>query len=184
VKKKTDLSNVMKYGDNSIVSEMVGKFQGSSKASRPALQMEHSAPPTRWPSKDIPLRTVESRLKRATDPVKRQQLERQLTEMKTKRAYHDMHTRALVHKLTLDKPQALREAIMLRNPGKVSNMDCHHETVMAYHKNCFNLGKNPYAMNVATILNNLCDEGIPMDRIVQGIQEHCARKNVHIRNIL
>jgi macrodomain Ter protein organizer (MatP/YcbG family) len=32
VKKKTDLSNVMKYGNNSIVSEVVGKFQGSDEA--------------------------------------------------------------------------------------------------------------------------------------------------------
>jgi hypothetical protein len=145
---------------------------------------KQSAPPIRWPSKEIPLRTVESRLKRATDPLKRQQLEHQLTDMKTKRTYHDLHTRALVQKLTLDKPQALREALLTRNSGRVSNMECHHETVMAYHKSCFNLGKNPYAMNVATILNNLCNEGIPVDRIVQGIQAHCARKNVHIQNIL
>jgi len=187
VKKLTDLSNVMKYGSLELTSEVVGNFQGTKANPRQAHALHRnkrpSKPATSYPSRDIPLRTVEHQLKKATEPVKQQKLAKQLEKMKMKRSYHDMHTRALVHKLMHDKPEALRQSVLNDKPGKVANVACHNDVVKAYHKSCFNLGTNPYAMGVATPLANLCAQGIKTDQIVKTIQSHCAHKNVHMNNI-
>lgn len=105
----------MKYGDEQILSEVVANFMGKSKPSRSKqlrakrLQAEHvnlrhlrpipvfqTTKSVRWPSKDIPLLSLESRLKRTNDPTKRKELTSKLEEMKKNRAYLDAHTRELI----------------------------------------------------------------------------------------
>jgi len=186
VKKRTDLSNVMKYGDNRISGEIVGNFQGARKvigSKQVRAMRESSSSAIRWPSKEIPLRTVEARLRRTTDPAKREQLTKQLEEMKIKRAYHDMHTRALIQKVMHDRTEAERELILQRRPTKISDLACHHKVVTAYHQECFNLGKNPYAMWVAGPLNNLCESGFKADRIIGTMKSHCVHKNKKMQDI-
>lgn len=55
--------------------------------------------------------------------------------------------------------------------------------VTAYHKNCFNLGTNPYAMTIAGPLNNLCELGIKTQQIVDTIKSHCVHKNIQMEGI-
>ncbi|KAI6205030.1 Legumain [Aphelenchoides besseyi] len=189
VKAKTDASNVMQYGNLSITSEIVANFQGHSKApsvvprrNRRLFNSNKVHSHAKWASREIPLKSLEKRLKRTTDPAKRAQLTRELEMMKLKQQYLDEHTRALVSKLVPDV--AVHQQVMTNKPTAINEIDCHHDVVKAYSAECFNLGQNSYALNAVAPLANLCESGIPADHIVKTIKSHCAKKNVHMTNIV
>lgn len=97
VKQKTNLSNVMKYGDLDIMTEIVGNFEGIKPLSFKSKPTSTKTNNIRWPSRDIPLLMLESRLKKTVDPIKREELSKELEQMKMKRVFHDLHTRKLAY---------------------------------------------------------------------------------------
>jgi len=187
VQQKTYLSHVMQYGDLTINPEVVSTFQGTDTP-KPKLRSARKSSKTsvhehaKWVSKDIPIKMVESRLKRATEPAKRQQLTAQLADMKMKRAYHDLHTRSLVRKLVPEKEA--HEFVLTHKPTMVRDLACHDSVLKAYHNSCFNLGQNAYAMRIAGPLTNLCDRGLGAEKIINTIESHCAHKNARMTSIL
>ncbi|KAI6192070.1 Legumain [Aphelenchoides bicaudatus] len=189
VKILTNESNVMKYGEMRIFNEAVASFQGklqtkhTKQANARRQQMMNKQKSIRWPIKDIPLLSLQSRIRRTKDLSKRAELAKQLEQMKTKRAYHDAHTHAFVQKLLQNESEELRQKILTKKPKQIVSLDCHHEVVTAYHEKCFNLGRNSYAMNVAGPLNNLCDHGFSARTVIKAMEEHCAHKNPQMDNI-
>jgi hypothetical protein len=174
----------------SILPEVVGTFQGLSKAKSRALPaglhgrpLHRSAkrPMKQWESRDIPLKSMEAKLRREKNPAKRAELTREVNAMKMKQRYHDNHTRALVSRLVKDAETHAH--VMSHKPESVKDLKCHSQVVKAYSKACFNLGQNSYALNAVAPLTNLCDQGLKADHIVKTIETHCARKNVHMTNI-
>lgn len=125
-----------------ITTEVVANFQGKLPRSKPTQHQRQKDvsrtvnkfrcsfqihETTRWPSKDIPILTIERQMKKAKDTEKRAQLERQVVQMKMKRSYHDIHTRTLVHKFLQDKTEAERQQVLSEKAGKVYDLSCHHE---------------------------------------------------------
>ncbi|KAI6212472.1 hypothetical protein M3Y94_00029300 [Aphelenchoides besseyi] len=182
IKTKTNVSNVLQFGDLSISKEVVANFQGHSKSRSSSNSRHQPENFERWSSREVPLKSLESQLKRASDPVKRVKLARELELMKMKRKYLDEHTHELVSKLISDV--ATREQVITNTPTKIEQLECHDRVVKTYSTECFNLGQNSYALNAVGPLANLCELGMPTDRIVQAIKSHCATKNVHMHDII
>ncbi|KAI6204067.1 hypothetical protein M3Y94_00629700 [Aphelenchoides besseyi] len=164
-------ANVSNYGDLSIKNELVAEFQGKHK-SRIDDSKENVGQYAHYTKDALPLRYLESKLRRATSPEARDKLTKSLQLLKAKRFYHDSHTRSLIANITNN--HHLISSIINEIPLKIGNLDCHDNVVIAYHRLCFNLGKNPYAQNAVRALTNLCEREYSTNQILAAIHVHCA----------
>jgi len=179
VKKKTDKSHVMKYGTLNITGEPVADFQGEDDT--PTVETGNGAHHYEsWPSRDIPLKSLEAKLKFMNDADGQRSILKQVAKMKHKREYLLNHTESLVRQLIHDKN--IRRMIMTKSPGAITKLDCHHNVLHAYNRICFNFGTNPYATNFVKVLANLCEYGLNSETIIHTLMDHCLE--IKHKNIL
>uniref|UniRef100_A0A915EV22 legumain n=1 Tax=Ditylenchus dipsaci TaxID=166011 RepID=A0A915EV22_9BILA len=67
---------------------------------------------------------------------------------------------------------------------KHEHLDCHHELVHAFSRDCFSFGKNPYALKYGKVLANFCEMGLETDSLVASLKEHCADLDNDIEDIV
>jgi len=179
VKERTNMSHVQKYGNFDITNEPVADFQGETDA-----QPIHSPNDVHnyelWPSRDIPIKSLEFKLRFMNDASGGQTITRQIAKIKHKREYLRNHTESFVKKLIHDKN--IRISMMEKNPEAITKLDCHHNVLHAYNRICFNLGKNPYATLYVKVLANLCEYGLGSERIIHVLMDHCL--DIKHRNII
>jgi legumain len=178
VKNKTDKSHVQKYGTLSITEEPVADFQGEENA--PTINAENSVHNyEKWPSRDIPIKTLEAKLRFMNDADEQKNVMKQLAKMNHRREYFRNHTEALVKKLIHDKN--IRQVMLNRNPAAITKLDCHHNVVHAYNRICFNFGSSPYATSAIKVLANLCEYGLESQTIIHALMDSCLEiKHKHI----
>ncbi|KAI6229938.1 Legumain [Aphelenchoides fujianensis] len=121
----------------------------------------------KWPSRDIPLKSLEARLKFTNSVEKQQVLAAQIAEIRLKREYLHDHMTQFVRKLIHDPN--IQKSMMEKTPGAITNLDCHHDIVHAFDRACLRFGSNPYATNYVKVLANL----LPTERILRELMDHC-----------
>ncbi|CAD6190061.1 unnamed protein product [Caenorhabditis auriculariae] len=157
VKKKTNLSHVMHYGDLSIASEVVGLFQGE-KTLEHRLRRPKSLDPSRavnWPSRDIELNHLKSQYSRVNGVYEKSKIARRVQQIYRNRRV----SKELFHELVdfyIDSPDTRRR--MFQNRRSVLDMDCHHNVVHQFEASCLRFAEVPESMKYVNVLNNLCIE--------------------------
>ncbi|KAI6192660.1 Legumain [Aphelenchoides fujianensis] len=170
VKKETDQSHVQQFGNLTITNEPVADFQGEEDTPS-KLPTDDVHAYEKWPSRDIPLKSLEARLKFTNSVEKQQALAAQIAEIRLKREYLHDHMTQFVRKLIHDPN--IQNSMMEKTPGAITNLDCHHDIVHAFDRACLRFGSNPYATNYVKVLANLCEYQLPTERILRELMDHC-----------
>lgn len=177
VKKLTDDSHCMEYGDMSINTEFVGEFEGpinpSSKITYPEV------PKDVIPARDVPLAVLKKRLAAENSETKKVDLMHEITQMLTMRELVDTVVDRLVFRVATQAK--VPEATIKTSTLTLSQLDCHHEVATAFHETCFNLSENPYAMKFVRYLANMCELGVSSNFVVGEMKEVCA--NTEVRGV-
>merc|ERR1712045_570719 len=56
---------------------------------------------------------------------------------------------------------------------ELTKYDCYYTAVDAFHKKCFNVGKNDYALRMLNTLVNLCERGFDQELITSAMHTYC-----------
>lgn len=178
VQRLTNKSHVCSFGDLEIWKEHVSEFQGQEKKRHYGDLFHHRDSPQEhamWPSRDIPLLHLMSLRDKANDEYVKNFLTHQIHVMQKKRHYFESQMVDIVKKILHDENN--RRRVLTYYPNRLhKHLDCHHDVVNAFHRACFNLSHNPYALKYVYVLANLCEMGIETERLVTLLMDHCVDK--------
>jgi legumain len=173
VKKLTNLSHVMQYGDQTYTSDPIGDFLGDTSKKVLGVPTEIAPSSSSVRSRDIPLHLAYYRYLRAdhTDIEGRKALATALQTQLEAQMNADQLFMALSEKLayTKAKAQALFSA-----PGPLNSIECGScciETREAYKKHCG--GFTDYSLQYVRVLTNACAMA-PEHQIVNLIKDLCV----------
>ncbi|KAL3109300.1 hypothetical protein niasHT_010564 [Heterodera trifolii] len=129
VRKKTNESHVMKYGDLTIQSENVAEFMGKKQAQK---RNEHHHPAVNASSQHKFL-TLPSRAASLLMMHKKRQNESQQDRhniQHEERSVVEQQIKQIVHKLVQNANDSQR--ILTKHPKRIGNLDCHDEGYFVY----------------------------------------------------
>jgi len=177
VKQETNTSHVHQFGSLDIAKEPVANFQGDKAG--PSIQHKNkNRSYETWPSREVPVKMLEHKLKRTNDENEKRSILKRLAEIEEKREYMRSHMESLIQKLVSDKKT--QQIMMNKNTGPITQFKCHSDVIHAYSDLCFNFGSSLYAP--ARVLANLCESGLKSKKIIQTMKEHC--KDIKYKNIV
>jgi len=183
VKQETNESHVMEYGDQTISQLTVGQFQGR-QGRRPLIGLPRMQFPkvpsgknSRVPTHDIPIHNLKRKLQRTNSIIEKQKLQNELNITLAKRSLVEAIVTRIAQVASLDFVQTRR--VLTQRVNRIGDLNCHHNVVKAFSRNCFNLAKNQYALKHMFVINNLCEEKIDQGRILHAIQSVCHEELVN-----
>jgi len=201
VKKLTNLSHVMHFGDLEIWREHVGEFQGEeedkSKKRKAKMGMSLSEKNfgeggnkkkpsphdfTLWPARDIHLLHLMSLREGAQNEEVKAQLTHKIHVMQKKRRYLENEMVRITNKVIHD-PNT-RQRVLTLYPAQLKHLQCHNDVVHSFHRLCFNLNDNPYALKYVYVLANFCEQAIDAQRIINILFDHCAEIKGDVKEII
>ncbi|CAG2113056.1 unnamed protein product, partial [Medioppia subpectinata] len=157
VKKETNTSHVMEYGDFKIASEGLGEFQGDKKPSIDVLGGDEV--PVVFDavdSGDVPLHIHQKKLEAARDETEKQILTEQLQRLVDGREFATKHFHQYVNSIK----HLVGEQIdtILTQKQELNNRECYQQLVDTFHEKCLNLNENPFVLRKLYIFANVCEE--------------------------
>jgi len=177
VKKETNTSTVCQFGDMSIGKMKVGDFQGPKETiSLP------KPPPYPYPSfpegcgasavsgPEVPVKILERTIAEATSQEEISEAKDKLAAIHKNRAFMVNVVQNIVGSLTGD--DGLTDAVFTDNV-ELTKYDCYYASVDAFHEQCFNVGKNDYALRMLNTLVNLCERGFDQELITSAMHTYC-----------
>ncbi|KAH7962124.1 legumain [Rhipicephalus sanguineus] len=169
VKKRTSASHVMQYGNLRIGNLSLSEFQGKKKTSPIVLP---KAPDDAVSSRDVPIAILRNKLERASTPQEIKSLK-------------DKLRRALRHRLFLKNKVAEIASFVAR--GKSNDAEvvltstrpftkfyCYEKAVSHFNERCFDISKNPYALQHLRVLMNMCELSYNILDITEAMDLLCT----------
>uniref|UniRef100_A0A1I8AKU8 legumain n=1 Tax=Steinernema glaseri TaxID=37863 RepID=A0A1I8AKU8_9BILA len=173
VKRLTDKSHVMHYGDLEIAQEKVSEFQGHERSPLPLILEQPEPEKSLWDVREIPILMLRQEIDRANDEGLKARLAKKIAQIHQKRYYLDGRMEMLVKALIHD-PNRQRQILKKHPRHGVTQMECHHDVVNAFNRICFNFNENSYALKYVYVLANLCEDRLSSDRIIQKLMDQCV----------
>ncbi|KAJ7369835.1 hypothetical protein OS493_036057 [Desmophyllum pertusum] len=173
VKKETNTSHVMQYGDLDFKNEDLEDYQGegNGKGSGISPQEYHGEPITdAVPVPDVHLKILQNRLREAPFSD-RQAIIHEIEELYKMKEEIRKTMETIVEQCVSSDEQMIR---VLKSSADPQDFNCYKQAVKAFSRNCYNLGKNEHALRHVYALSNLCEENIPAKLIVSAINEQCG----------
>jgi len=172
VKKLTNLSHVMQYGDKTYTSEPIGNYMGdTTSAAVPVVaETEYVPPASSVRSRDIPLHLAYYRYLRAdpSDIEGRMALAKAFQSKLTAQMETDQLFMQLSEKLTVGKDEAHK---LFSAPGNFAECgDCCDNTRQAYKTYCGPF--TDYSLQYVRLLTNACRMA-PEQQIVSLLKDLC-----------
>ncbi|XGW02898.1 hypothetical protein V3C99_014714 [Haemonchus contortus] len=174
VKRLTNLSHVMHFGDMKIGKEPVGWFQGQRKAHKKRIGSvdDESSRTLSWPSRDVELMYLHQLKDSTNDIYVAKELSRRIRQI------HE--DRRAIKSLVLNIIDSLVGTLadrrrILEERNTVENLDCHDEVVRAFDLICVDVNKYEYALKYFYVLNNLCIEIGDAEQIMAAMWTACSR---------
>jgi len=173
VKKETNTSMVMQFGDMSINQLPVGDFQGPS----PTAGLNRMPPFPDTCGRDavkgpeVPVKILQNNLEAAATEEEAQEIRDKLDRLIKNRKFMISTVRELVSGITGNSE--MTESIFSDNV-ELTQYDCYYSAVDEFHSTCFNLGQNEYGLRMLNTLVNLCEKGFAEEDIVAAIQATCT----------
>jgi len=173
VKKLTNLSHVMQYGDQTYTSDKIGDFLGDTTKKVVPLVPKNpeDVPTSSVRSRDIPLHLAYYRYLRAdsADMEVRMALAKELQQQLADQMHVDELFMTLSQKLTDTKADAVS---LYTAPGAVQpDCSCCEKTRAAYRKHCGDF--TDYSMQYIRVLSNACTLASEHE-IVSLLKDLCA----------
>ncbi|KAM6961328.1 legumain [Aplochiton taeniatus] len=175
VKKHTNTSHVMQFGNKTLAHMKVMTFQGNSMAdAEPAAPM--TLQPVKdldlIPSPDVPLAILKRKMMASNDINSARNLLREISAQLKVREILGETMRRVVERVTGDKHQA--QKIMNSRTG-LTQHQCYKAAVKQYKHQCFNWHKteHEYALRHLYALVNLCEAGYHAGSIQEAMNYVC-----------
>jgi len=175
VRRETNLSHPQQYGDKEFTSETVSDFQGNKPDPTAWRRMRTKSSVhdyAKYPSQEIRLITLTKKHDREEDPKKKQRLAREISILLQKRRYLKSQMVKIVKKLVFDP--VIRRTVLTVRPARITQLQCHHDVMHAFHEKCFSVSKNPYVTKYGYVMANLCEQKINAGQIKRVLAKHCA----------
>ncbi|XP_075048378.1 legumain [Mixophyes fleayi] len=176
VKKHTNTSHVMQYGNRTISQMKVRQFQGSGKKVAPRLNLEPVKQLDLTPSPDVPMAILKRKLMATNDITEARDIAKRIESLQEAKALIKESVRKIVSMVT-DSEEMTEEIFSDR--VTIKDMSCYFTAAEYFKTQCFNW-HNPryeYAMRQLYTLVNLCESGYPFQRIQWAIGNVCQGLN-------
>ncbi|XP_068730435.1 legumain-like [Montipora capricornis] len=172
VKKETNTSHVMKYGDMAFDNEDIGDYQGDGDDYGKGISPDdyHSEPITdAVPAPDVQLYILKNQLRDAR-PAEQKKIDYKIKQLYLLRLNISKIMEDIVKQSVTSEEQKMR---VLKNHAYPHDFDCYKKAVETFSETCYNLGQVDYALRHVYALSNLCEERISPDVIVSAIKKRC-----------
>ncbi|KAI6220488.1 Legumain [Aphelenchoides besseyi] len=172
-------SNVSKYGSLAVSSEPTAYFQGPNKLSGKSTDANSMNAFNDVLEESISIAPVASYLlmKRQLAASKSEKevekLQEQLTSMEKERDEIQELTSTMVKKLAKPIDRKVHEKLINSRPSSITAVDCHHDVMKAFARECSKFSKSPFILELTRPLINLCEHGVEAVEIISKLQEHC-----------
>lgn len=173
VKKETNTSMVMQFGDMNISKLPVGNFQGPS----PTVGINRPPPfpdtcgRDAVPGPEVPIKILQNIIETSTSDEEISNARAKLDEIMKNRNFILTTVREIVESITMDNEMT---SSIFSDNVELTQYDCYYPAVDEFHSKCFNVGKNDYALRMLNTLVNLCEKNYSLDDILQAIQDTCT----------
>ncbi|UMM34503.1 hypothetical protein L5515_007552 [Caenorhabditis briggsae] len=156
VKKETNLSHVMQFGDKDIAKEAVALFQGDKEDREYTEDFGLTASKSvNWPARDIELNHLISQHKKSNDLTLSNKLEYKINRVKETRRAIKKNVHMIVDKLFEGESEDLISRVLTQS-RPVLDLRCHHIAVNIFKKYCIDFNDYEYAMKYVKVINNMC----------------------------
>jgi len=172
VKKETNTSHVMQFGDMNISKEPIGDFQGNAEIAFDNTTKHYTPVPIvdAIPSPDVPLNIMYNKLREVRTSQERDQVLTMINDEHKMRKIIKSTVRDVVERLVSNEHKQHR---IINTPATPTNMRCYENAVTKFRTNCFNFNKYEHALRHVYVLSNLCDEGLHMIEVERAIEKSC-----------
>lgn len=171
VRTQTNTSHVQEYGDLKIGKLKVAEFQGREKAVSVSNGRRFVSPLLdAVPSGDVPLEILKHKARLSGSNGEAEAVKKKIHHIEKKRKHLKDTLRKLVLKATEDEAQT---ETILTERTKLTEFACYEELVKIFSDQCFNLPKNEYAYRQLYVLVNLCQSGVPKERVIRAMDSVC-----------
>lgn len=168
VKKETNTSHVMEYGDTTISKETCGEFQGTQTA---APVVVPKVPYDAVRSEDVPLAILYRKLK-ASAPGEKEAIQQKIKDILELRERVDLTMKDIVAFASRDLHQSNR---ILNARYRLTAFDCYVPVVELFDERCFDISQNDYAARRLFLLVNLCEEQVHVETILESVAKVCKQ---------
>ncbi|CDW52693.1 legumain [Trichuris trichiura] len=182
VKKETNTSHVKQYGDLSVAELPLSEFFGNKLllGASPKYTMGKFWSQDAVSSRDVPLEILKRRM--AHNSPDGRIVAFQYRHLLQKREYFHNFFKKLV--LTMVDGSDVDPLLLFeRQDISMTQLDCHTKMVHSFSELCFNFGKNPYAMKYAYVFVNICEQQLPVEKMLEKMRTVCSGEKRY-RNIL
>lgn len=179
VKKETNLSHVMQYGDLSMGKEFVGEFQGNNLSKVITFRQDKTdlsyAEEEAIPSEYVPIETLRRKVESSTG---RERVE-------AEKAFRTLMKR---NRETMKFFQSIGNAVstehtfqqLYKTSIRFTDFKCYKQAIKTIKTTCpgLNLVQNDFALRNLRILANLCETNVPMEKIMLVIKAVARRSQI------
>lgn len=173
VKRETNTSHVMQYGDLTFDSEDLDDYQGDGSGEGfgmlPELYKGQRITDA-VPAPDVHLNILQNQLRDAESDDEKLNIVHKIEELLQLKDEIRNTMEQIVGQCVSSDDQKVR---VLKSQADPKDFVCYKEAVETFSKTCYNLGQNEHALRHVYALSNLCEEKIPAEQIVAAIKKQC-----------
>ncbi|XP_044292496.1 legumain [Varanus komodoensis] len=172
VRKHTNTSHVMQYGNLSIAHMKVVQFQGTARAPSTPISLPPVTHYDLTPSPDVPFAIMKRKLMATNDAHRAKSLLEEMNRHLEAKELIKESMRKIIFSIT--HSEELAEPILSRR-SKLRNYDCYESAVNHFKSHCFNWHSPlfEYALRQLYVLVNVCEAGYPIERIQLAMNQVC-----------
>ncbi|KAH0620413.1 hypothetical protein JD844_020837 [Phrynosoma platyrhinos] len=173
VKKHTNTSHVMQYGNLSISHMKVVQFQGTNKVASAPISLPPVSRLDLTPSPDVPLAVLKRKLMATNDANAAKNI---LEEMKKHLEAKELIQKTMHKIIFFITNSGERTEHILTGRLLLRNYDCYYAAMDYFKKCCFNwhIPVYEYALRHLYSLVNVCESGYHIDRIQLAMDQVCS----------
>ncbi|KAM3716903.1 Legumain [Dirofilaria immitis] len=175
VKKETNMSHVMRYGDLRIAQDYVSYYLGDRIVNATNIHGDlmkvKIEPSIAWPSREIYLRMLKKHLNEARTESERRTLQYKIKKLEMKREYLETFIKSLIWKIV---PYQSQHKFINLMPSAITSLNCFDDVIKAFHRLCFHFGYNPYILKYSYVFANLCNDEIKPETIIGAMFDSCS----------
>ncbi|KAM8920896.1 legumain [Pelodytes ibericus] len=172
VKKHTNTSHVMQFGNKTISMMKVKQFQGSSKNNFPGVFVAPVQKLDLTPSPEVPMEILKRKMMATNDLMKYREI---IAEIKSLQEAKEL-IKGIMVKIVNEVTEFSELATDLLNDRvTTSDQTCYIAAAEHFKRQCFNWHSPlyEYAMRQLFVLANLCEAGYPLERIHLAMNKVC-----------
>lgn len=171
VKSETRDSHVMEYGDMDISSDAVADFQSDGSGQLPTPVVVPTVPLDAIRSEYVPISILYHRLMNATDVEEQHQIHNSLLDLLQLGKRVDDTMTSIAALASRDLHQSRR---LLTTRYELTAYECYEPAVELFDERCFDISQNDFARQKLYVLVNLCEERVPVEKIMEVIAKVCT----------